>query len=356
MNCLQFGFYLRSRRKQLGYSDSHFAIMMNRIDSMKLEAGDNCSLKSLITYLDAVDLCILFEKKETDFGCITFKTNRAKFYSYKFKKDLYTIELEDTYSFFRYINQYELKIRFKDTGDKQILFSKPVYEDSIIWKDISHINSVMRKKIVTKDVSFPALANTLKIKASSLENILYDVLNYDFKIIELIGKKIGCIPIYRTKDFGLVTLEYKNGKLQKGIKNEESGLRTYTDFLSGSKHKVTEVVLALQKIGFNCFIFAKADIPDNCVLDVIKEDNVDATGKRAFHLYRKYELEELIKWRSIGILRNNRCDYCGFRGTVKFYNTKDGRDICLCGYCKDKIHPTNNYVKIIYTPVGGKSR
>ena len=50
------------------------------------------------------------------------------------------------------------------------------------------------------------------------------------------------------------------------------------------------------------------------------------------------------------------CDYCGIKGTTRLYETKDGRDICLCRLCTDKIHPTNNYVKIIYTPVGGKNR
>lgn len=110
------------------------------------------------------------------------------------------------------------------------------------------------------------------------------------------------------------------------------------------------------KVGFTHLIFANAEIQDRCVIDSILQSNVDSTGKRAFHLYKKYELEDLIKWRRIGILTNSRCDYCGTRGTVKLYDTKDGRDICLCGYCKDKIHPTNNYVNIIYTPVGGKTR
>lgn len=271
---------------------------------MRIEAGDNCSLGALVKYLDAVDLCILFQKGKADYGCITFKTNRANFYSYKYKKNLYTIELKDTYGFFRYINQYEMGIRCKDNGNKQIPFSKPTYEDSIIWENISHINSVMRKKIAIKEISFPALADSLKISVSSLDNILYDVINYDFKIIGLISKKIGCIPVYKTKDFGHITLDYIDGRLQIGNKNVESGSTTYTEFLTGSKHKVADVVLALLKVGFTHLIFANAEIQDRCVIDSILQSNVDSTGKRAFHLYKKYELEDLIKWRRIGILTN----------------------------------------------------
>ena len=328
--------------------------MVNKVDSMKLEAGDNCSLNAFVHYLDAVYLGLFFMTESHDVGTITLNNSVATFYSTKLGKNLYSVEVYDTYGLLRYLNKVGIRMILKSSNATP--YKKTPIPQNKIWSYVKEINKTIRNKIVALDISSEALALSLRISVNMLDNILYGVINYDMKIVDLIAKRIGTIALYHTKQYGTFTTKYIGNKLYGVHNDKQSGRVIEFEIVIGEKHKITDLAFALSKMQFVKLQLAKDVISNNYIGEQAKNDIIDSQSKRSFHLYKKYELEELIKWRKIGYVQNCQCDYCGIKGTTRLYETKDGRDICLCRLCTDKIHPTNNYVKIIYTPVGGKNR
>lgn len=356
MSSKEFSFKLLECQKNRAVTERRLNLDLNPHELYLIKSGENISIKTLVTYLEILDVHITYMKRKDDHGYVTFSRDNATFISKEYSTKLYDIPVEGSFDLLKFANENGLRLSFARNKTLETI-STAIYPKKEEQAIVRIINNVLINAIHGKEVSIPALAKALHMSANGLDYFLFGVVDYDYKMVDILLKHLGLCGIYSFKDLGYGRLDEQDGNLYVILANSSGKIKGKHHLLCENlkDKRITDIVRILIDNNFVSFNTAKRK--DVTLNQSIQEDHVDKHGKRNFHEYDKHELEELIKWKRFGIKPNEYCDYCRTRGIkISFYPTKDGRVIQLCDNCKDKVHPTNHYVKIIYTPNGGQNK
>lgn len=320
---------------------------------MDIENGRNYAVKDLLVYLKAVD-AKLYYKDEEGSGEIVTQKNHVVLQDLNDGVRVQTFRSTLILDLLAEVNQNQAQLFIKRIGAYKEV--KARWEDKDTWVYVEEINHKIRNKIGNSNERRAAIAKNLHISANSLDRFLYDVIDYDFHIIDTMLKSAGALLIFRQAKEHHCYLVYEQGWLvkydsikignqfERGEREVVCELNSYhiSDFLRvAMKHNFTPIIVNSANTPQEVKLIEEAPeiiIPEQAYENESgytlrrkkgKIDDIVNVNKGHTNLVR-----EALKGRGTRVGRGI-CSYCkmGFRYGWE-YRTENGRYINLCIPCK----------------------
>lgn len=354
MNIKHFTYNLLRRKKASGKSDMIISSLTGLRGSIKtdIETGGNYAVKDLLVYARAIDAILVYKSKDAA-GNIEIVMGKPAVVEKKSRKVVKTFHSTAILDLLVECNKCNGKLSFVSASPSIYISDSNTYDDIDIWKEVEKINALIRNKV--KD-QHEKVASALHIPVSSLERFLWSVIDYDYRLIQLMLNSIDKQMLFRHGVGSHCYLEIENGKLFKidSQKTEFGCIKGQKELICDipSPH-ITDFVRSIQGMNFTPIIAnngSKSSVKDSAKVSAFIPEAWHSNDEEFLLRRKKKNVDDVVdvkkghtrvvrdalKSRGSRIAKGV-CSYCHSPFKVGWeYRTVNDKYINLCVPCKYK--------------------